>query len=61
MVKTEIFIDNLRALNGGGEFSKCHKEIYAPELELKIEQQGLNSSFFQGKISFFHLHNAPHA
>ena len=58
---TEIFIDDLCALNVEGEFAKCHKEMHAPELELKIEQQGHNASFFLGPHCFFHRHNAPHA
>ena len=31
------FIDNLIALNYNGEFMRSHKDIYSPEMELKVE------------------------
>ena len=42
---TKIFIDDLCALNDGGEFGKVHKDIYLEELELKVEHSGSHTSF----------------
>ena len=42
---TSRFIDDLIAINDNGEFGKCFKEIYPPELELKLEHQGLHATF----------------
>ena len=42
---TDRFIDDLCALNDGGEFGKQHKNIYSPEMELKQEHQGLHATF----------------
>ena len=39
------FIDNLIAVNDGGEFERNLKEIYPPELELNLENSGDNASF----------------
>ena len=39
------FIDDLLAVNDDGEFEKCFKEIYPPELELKKEHSGDSVSF----------------
>ena len=40
------FIDDLSILNDGGEFEKCHLEIYPPELELKKENINNTSASF---------------
>ena len=42
---TKRFIDDLCALNDGGEFGKVHKDIYPNELELKVEHSGSHASF----------------
>ena len=39
------FIDDLCALNDGGEFGRVHKDIYPSELELKVEHSGSHASF----------------
>ena len=39
------FIDDLLAVNDDGEFERCFKNIYPPELEWKKEHAG-NSVFF---------------
>ena len=39
------FIDDLLALNDGGEFGRVHKDIYPSELELKVEHSGSHASF----------------
>ena len=39
------FIDDLCAINDGGEFGRSHPEIYPPELELKEEHSGLHATF----------------
>ena len=39
------FIDDLLAVNDDGEFEKCFKKIYPPELELKKEHSGNSVSF----------------
>ena len=39
------FIDDLCALNDGGEFGRVHKDIYPSELELKVEHSGSQASF----------------
>ena len=38
-------MDDLCALNDGGEFGRVYKEIYPDELELKVEHNGLHASF----------------
>ena len=40
------YIDDLNAINDGGEFENCHKEIYPPELELKKENEGNSAASF---------------
>ena len=45
------FIDDLLAINDGGEFGKSFKEIYPPELELKVEHQGPHATFLDLDIS----------
>ena len=42
---TNRFIDDLCALNDGGEFRRVHKDIYPSELELKEEHSGSEASF----------------
>ena len=44
--KTYRFIDDLNALNDGGEFEKIHSEIYPPELVLKKENSDNNHATF---------------
>ena len=44
------FIDDLLAINDDGEFEKCFKKIYPPELELKKEHGGGLVSFLDLKI-----------
>ena len=39
------FIDDVALINDGGNFSKFYKEIYPPELELKLESSGTQASF----------------
>ena len=39
------FIDDLCAINDGGEFGRSHPEIYPPELELKEEHAGHHATF----------------
>ena len=45
------FIDDLLALNDGGEFGRVHKDIYPSELELKVEHSGSHASFLNLYIS----------
>ena len=40
------FIDDLNAINDGGEFERCYKDIYPPELELKKENVGYDNASF---------------
>ena len=44
---TDRFIDDLCALNDGGEFEKRHKNIYSEEMELKKEHQGTHATFLE--------------
>ena len=44
---TNRFVDDLCALNDGGEFGKSHKKIYSKEMELKPEHQGLHATFLE--------------
>ena len=48
---TKRFIDDLCALNDGGEFGKVHKDIYPNELELKVEHSGSHASFLNLDIT----------
>lgn len=42
------FIDDLTAINDGGEFEKIYREMYPPELQLKRENSSDNqASFFE--------------
>ena len=40
------FIDDLSALNDGGEFERSHKSIYPKELTLKKENEGMSDATF---------------
>ena len=42
---TRRFIDDLCALNDGGEFGRAYKDIYPNELELKEEHSGSHGTF----------------
>jgi len=48
---TSRFIDDLCSLNDGGEFGKCHKNIYSREMELKVEHEGQHGTFHELDIS----------
>ena len=48
---TKRFIDDLCALNDGGEFGRVYKDIYPNELELKIEHSGVHASFLNLDIT----------
>ena len=39
-----IFIDHLGALNYGGVFNDVYKDIYPPELQLKVEHSGTHAT-----------------
>ena len=45
------FIDDLLAINDGGEFERSYTKIYPPELELKKEHSGNSVSFLDLCIS----------
>ena len=48
---TKRFIDDLCALNDGGEFGRVYKDIYPNELELKVEHSGSHASFLNLDIT----------
>ena len=48
---TKRFIDDLCALNDGGEFGRVYKDIYPSELELKVEHSGSQASFLNLDIT----------
>ena len=48
---TKRFIDDLCALNDGGEFGKSFLDIYPSELELKVENQGNHATFLNLDIT----------
>jgi len=48
---TDRFIDDLCALNDHGHFALSYKDIYPPELELKVEHQGLHATFLDLDIT----------
>ena len=48
---TKRFIDDLCALNDGGEFGRVHKHIYPDELILKVEHSGVHASFLNLDIT----------
>ena len=39
------FIDDQCCINDSGDFGKSFREIYPPELELKVENQGNHATF----------------
>ena len=45
------FIDDLCAINDGGEFGNSFKDIYPPELELKVEHNGSHATFLDLDIT----------
>ena len=45
------FIDDLCAINDGGEFGRVCKDIYPEELELKVEHSGTHATFLNLDIS----------
>ena len=45
------FIDDLCALNDSGEFGASYKDIYPPELELKVEHHGNHATFLDLDIT----------
>ena len=48
---TKRFIDDLCALNDGGEFGRVYKDIYPNELDLKVEHSGSHASFLNLDIT----------
>jgi hypothetical protein len=48
---TRRFIDDLLALNDGGEFGRVHKDIYPSELVLKEEHSGSHGTFLSLEIN----------
>ena len=48
---TKRFIDDLCAVNDGGEFGRSYLDIYPQELELKVEHQGTHACFLNLDIS----------
>ena len=48
---TKRFIDDLCAINDGGEFGKSYKDIYPEELDLKVEHHGQHASFLSLDIN----------
>ena len=48
---TKRFIDDLCALNDGGEFGRVYKDIYPSELKLKVEHSGSHASFLNLDIT----------
>ena len=45
------FIDDLCAINDGGDFGNSFLNIYPPELELKVEHEGPHATFLDLNIS----------
>ena len=48
---TKRFIDDLCALNDGGEFGRVYRDIYPNELDLKVEHSGVHASFLNLDIT----------
>ena len=48
---TVRFIDDLCALNDSNEFASAYKDIYPPELELKVEHMGPHATFLDLDIT----------
>ena len=44
-------INDLCAINDGGDFGNSSLNIYPPELELKVEHEGLHATFLDLDIS----------
>ena len=47
---TKRFIDDLWVVNDGGEFGRVFRDIYPPELELKVENEGTEATFLNLRI-----------
>ena len=45
------FIDDICALNDSREFGASYKDIYPPELELKVEHHGNHATFLDLDIT----------
>ena len=50
-LSTKRFIDDLCAINDGGEFGRSYQLIYPDELELKVEHSGDHASFLNLDIT----------
>ena len=48
---TKLFIDDVGNLNDGGVFNDVYKDIYPPELQLKVEHSGTNDTFLDLDIT----------
>ena len=48
---TYRFIDDLCTLNNNHQFENSHQMIYPPELELKVEHQGMHATFLELDIN----------
>ena len=48
---TKHFIDDLCAINHGGEFGRCISDEYPKEFEFKVERQGGNATFLNLNIT----------
>ena len=46
-----VFIDNFGALHDGGIFKDVQKDIYPPELQLKVEHSGTHVTFLNLDIT----------
>ena len=42
---TKRFIDDLGTLNDGGAFNDIYKDIYPPELQVKVEHSSTHATF----------------
>ena len=42
---TKCFIDDFGTLNDGGVLNDVHRDIYPPELQLKVEHSGMFTTF----------------
>ena len=45
------FLDDLCAINDDGEFGRIYRDIYPPELELKLEHSGNHATFLNLSIT----------
>ena len=48
---TKCFIDDLGTLNGGCVFNYVYKDIYCPELQLKVKHSGGQATFLNLDIT----------